>query len=74
MLAMSDDPYPKYEALPLNDGGGWYIVVTPTKHGAPFEIYGLTSETEARDWIDVVHLCEKHNGAGTMCDVWPRGH
>jgi hypothetical protein len=73
-LAMSDDPYPKCEALPMKDGGGWYIVVTPTKHGAPYEVYGLTSETEALDWIDAVHLCEKHNGAGTMCNVWPRGH
>jgi hypothetical protein len=51
---MSDDPYPKYEAFPLKDGGGWYIVVTPTKHAAPYEIYGLASETEARKWIDAV--------------------
>ena len=58
---MSDGPYPKYEAFPLKDGGGWYIVVTPKKHGASYEIYGLASETEARDWIE--DLREEHHAA-----------
>jgi hypothetical protein len=48
---MSDDPYPKYEALPLKAGGGWYIVVTPANQGATHEIHGFVSETETRDWI-----------------------
>jgi hypothetical protein len=50
-LAMANDPYPKYEALPLKDGDGWYAVVTPVKHGVPYELYGFVSETEAKDWI-----------------------
>ena len=58
---MSDHSYPKYEAFPLKDGGGWYIVVTPKKHGAPYEIYGLASETEARDWIE--DLRDEHHAA-----------
>jgi hypothetical protein len=48
---MSDDLFTRYEALPLKDGGGWYIVVTPADHGATHEIHGFVSETEARDWI-----------------------
>jgi hypothetical protein len=58
---MSDHSYPKYEAFPLKDGGGWYIVVTPKKHGASYEIYGLASETEARDWIE--DLRDEHHAA-----------
>jgi hypothetical protein len=58
---MSDHSYPKYEAFPLKDGGGWYIVVTPEKHGPSYEVHGLASETEARDWIE--DLREEYHAA-----------
>jgi hypothetical protein len=47
---MDYDRYPKYEALPMKDGGGWYVVITP-KHGPVEELFGFVTEAEARAWI-----------------------
>jgi hypothetical protein len=48
---MADDPYTRYEPVPLKDSGGWYIVVTSAKHGLTHELHGFVSETETRNWI-----------------------
>ena len=37
---MADDHYPEYEALPLKDGAGWYVVET-SKDGVTHEIHCL---------------------------------
>ena len=52
---MANNSYPKYEVEPLS-GGGWYVIVTPRQHRAPFEYYGFISEADAQDWI-----CEEMN-------------
>jgi hypothetical protein len=42
--------YPIYEVLPLEDGGGWYAIITPRK-GPPNAVYGFLSEIEAWGWL-----------------------
>jgi hypothetical protein len=51
MKTLTDDPYPKYEVLEIKGNGSWCVVVTPTEHGRPYELYGFVSEADARDWI-----------------------
>jgi len=48
---MRDDRYLKYEARPVKEGGGRYVVVT-LERGPAEEFYGFASEAEARRWID----------------------
>jgi hypothetical protein len=42
--------YTKYEARPIKDGGGWYVLVTP-KDGSVQELFGFVTEAQARAWI-----------------------
>jgi hypothetical protein len=42
--------YPKYEVKPLKNGGGWYILLTH-KGGIVEQLFGFTTEAQARKWI-----------------------
>jgi hypothetical protein len=42
--------YPKYEAIPVKAGGGWYVVVT-SRDGSKQEWFGFVTEPQARAWI-----------------------
>jgi hypothetical protein len=47
---MDYDRYPKYEALPVKDVGGWYVVVT-SRDGSKQEWFGFVTGAKARGWI-----------------------
>jgi hypothetical protein len=47
---MPKDCYATYEVLPVEGGGGWYVIVTP-RNGPVEKRYGFATEAEARHWV-----------------------
>ena len=47
---MAGERYRAFRVLPVKDGGGWYVVITP-KDGPVQELFGFVTEAQARAWI-----------------------